>query len=126
MTDPGKLHVAWASGLFEGEGTLGAYPKKPSGVVATASVSMCDEDVVRRFSEVMGFGTVYGPYEPSSQRGASKPYYRWTVNGFELVQATVAMLWPGLGERRKARATEVLRATRYSGRSKKGMVMPSV
>jgi hypothetical protein len=43
-------------------------------------------------------------------RGAVKPIWQWSLASFEGVQAVVAMLWFGLGARRRARAKELLQA----------------
>lgn len=52
--------IAWAAGLFEGEGTWNAYQVKPRGKIQMqARVGMTDRDVVERFAEVIGFGKVY-------------------------------------------------------------------
>lgn len=100
-----REELAWAGGLFEGEGS---FFLKPDQAVnrACASVTMYDLDVLERFQQALGIGKVrgpYGPYQPNR-----KPKYMWAINGFERVQATIAMLWPFLGERRKEKAAEVL------------------
>lgn len=102
--------LAWASGLFEGEGCItkcatvyndGKAMKKYPRLVLT----MTDEDSVRRFAEVIGFGNVYWYRK---ERSHYKDQWRWQVTGFEKTQAALAMLWNGLGSRRKARAREIL------------------
>jgi hypothetical protein len=100
-----KSDVAWAAGLFEGEGclprnqgTIGA-PHYPS-----AALAMSDEDVVRAFRGIVNMGSVYQERHP-----ASKTMYRWKINGFEKTQALIGMFWPWLGSRRRDRATEMLR-----------------
>jgi hypothetical protein len=103
--------LAWAAGLFEGEGTFVVF--KNGGPAAyrypQAKVSMTDEDVVRRFGDVLGFGTVNGPYDSYGARGKRrKPIWTWHGNGLEKTQALVAAFWPWFGERRRGRAAEVL------------------
>lgn len=71
----------------------------------SAQLTSTDEDVVRRFASAVGVGRVSGPYQYTGNR---KPYWRWQASGFERTQAVIAMLWPGLGARRRARAVEVL------------------
>ena len=104
--------LAWAAGLFEGEGTVYVsydrrWPDTPSFY---AAVRMTDEDSVRRFQTAVSTGKVYGPYPNGLRRNGlpTKPVWVWQVNSFEKVQAIIAMLWPGLGERRRAQATAVL------------------
>ena len=65
--------IAWAGGLFEGEGCLGRY-----GNVFVMRIHSTDEDVVRRFRDVVERGTVYGPYENSGKDGSiRKPFWAW-------------------------------------------------
>jgi hypothetical protein len=99
--------LAWAAGPFEGEGciTHKGHKGNPSRYPTLHLVST-DEDTVRRFhAAVDGLGAVSKPYwAPMS----TKPVWRWQVCKFEHAQAIVAFLWFGLGERRRARAIEVL------------------
>ena len=107
--------AAWAAGLFEGEGCWNVYqrPKrgKEFGVKSSiqARLGMTDLDVVEHFGEVMGVGNIYGP----TTKGRNKPMYTWAAYGFEDIQYVVAAFWPYLGQRRRARAVEVLEAGRY-------------
>lgn len=93
---------AWAAGLFEGEGSI---VPRPAGRIRL-QLKMTDEDVVRRFGEVVG-GRVYGPYRQNSviRRGFErKPFWCWssagTAHGWKLLH----QWWPWLGLRRRARA----------------------
>jgi hypothetical protein len=85
-----REELAWAAGLFEGEGTV-SYN-------ATA-IFMCDEDRLRAFRQALGFGTV-GPH--TKRRNQRQPQYKWYAQSFEGVQATAALLWEWLGPRRRA------------------------
>lgn len=100
--------VAWAAGLFEGEGYIG-FVKRGPGHVAVMAVSMTDEDVVRSFHARVGVGRVDGPYIRGGKR---KPSWQWHAIGFENAQALVVAFWPWLGQRRRATALEVLREAR--------------
>lgn len=69
--------IAWAAGLFEGEGTI----TQSSGIV-NLRVTSTDGDVLDRFAEVVGAGKVYGPYvyaKPDGRR--RKPFYVWVCQG---------------------------------------------
>lgn len=92
--------VIWAAGLFEGEGCL----TLSNGRDPHAQLKMTDRDVVERFRVVMGFGSlhVHGP----SGLGR-KPQWQWDTST-QGTQALIAMFWPWLGERRRARAKEIL------------------
>lgn len=102
---PSREDVAWAAGLFEGEGNISGYAKARRGF--RLALWMTDADVVKRFSDIVQVGSFGGPYNyPSAPN--SKPLYRWRTGSFEHGQYVLAMLWPYLGIRRKQRAREVL------------------
>lgn len=95
-----KLDLAWAGGLFEGEGSVFTVGKQCAGI----SLTMTDEDVVRKFSRVIGFGVI----RPRKHKPNHKKPWEWRTTSFEHVQATIAMLWCFLGQRRKQKAKEIL------------------
>lgn len=104
--------LAWAAGLFEGEGSIFERKSERGNVGASVTVVMTDEDSVRRFHTAVGVGKVYGPYPG---RGNCKQTWRWSAHTFQDVQYVVCLLWYGLGERRRATAALVLLAARASG-----------
>lgn len=93
--------LAWAAGIIEGEGTLHATGRR-NVVVA---VVMTDEDVLRRLREVLGVGSITGPY---LRREGTKPQWHWTVSCARHVAAVVMTLYPLLHERRREQARAVL------------------
>lgn len=102
-----REELAWASGLFEGEGCFthnGVKTRRGPGSLAT-SIGSTDRDVLERFAQAVGFGKVGGPYTTAGY----KPVYQWTAYGFEKMQAILAMLWPWLCSRRRERAIELLK-----------------
>lgn len=103
--------VAWAAGIFEGEGcfVLTKYPNRLSPHVA---MQMTDEDVVRRFAAVVGVGTI-SVRKP--RREGYKPAWLWQATSFETFQAVGAMFWPWLGERRRQRWVEIMRELKLAG-----------
>jgi hypothetical protein len=104
--------LAWASGLFEGEGCITSFLPVRSRYQSriALSLSMTDEDTVRRFARALNMGNVHGPYQRAraNRPGLKKPYWVWQAASFEQAQASIAMLWSGLGNRRRARAAELL------------------
>lgn len=94
--------IAWAAGIFEGEGCIAMRPG------ARLIVSMTDKDVVYKFQEAVGVGKVYYNYPPSSQKTGRKPTYRWMVGDRNGVRVVLEMFLPWLGERRRAKAIEAL------------------
>lgn len=107
MDTPTREELAWCGGLFEGEGTITGTA---TAHAPFARVSMSDRDDIERFAACFSFGGV-------SRIDGAKPGYKamwtWSTGGFPHVQALVAMLWPWLGVRRKAKAKEVL--ARFAG-----------
>lgn len=97
-----QAEIAWAAGLFEGEGCVFC-----SGThSAEMTLSMSDKDRVERFAEVMGFGTV-GHVNPAQD--GWKDMWKWRCEVRNLQQA-VEMLWPWLGPRRQEQARSALLA----------------
>lgn len=102
--------IAWAAGLFEGEGffsqTMGP-PRKDGSRSCYPEVGLvsADEDVLRRFHAIIGIGTVYHR-KPETQR--HKETWGWQVSSISRVSFVYALLKPYLGERRLARGQEVM------------------
>lgn len=97
--------VAWLSGLFEGEGNI---DHRGTGR-ACMTVAMTDEDVVRRCRSVTGYGTVCGPYNYAKYPDR-KPFWRWTVAKCDDVIVLLEAMLPYFGQRRAAKAREVIEA----------------
>jgi hypothetical protein len=91
--------VAWAAGLFEGEGTI-----TQSRGRLFVRVKMTDESVVLRFAEIACFGEIYGPYNHQGADGyVRKPYWVWIAGQYDALEV-LEMLWPWLSERRRGQA----------------------
>jgi hypothetical protein len=67
--------LAWAAGLFEGEGYVEHRPNGCGRTTRGLGLAMTDLDVVERFQKVVGVGAVRGPY--TNRR--NKPLYVWKV-----------------------------------------------
>ncbi len=92
--------LAWAAGLFEGEGSLQIFRKK----YVRAQLAMTDKDMVERFADIVQVGTVYGPYQ---YRTNHKPFWTWMCQDALGVVAVIDSFMPWFGERRRAKAVEV-------------------
>ena len=103
--------IAWAAGLFEGEGTL--YVTAQTGTPC-AALKMTDEDVVRRFASIIGEGRVSKAI-PGFPR---KPIWLWRLGTKAKVSALIELLYPYLGERRRAKADEILTICRQPKRKR--------
>lgn len=97
--------IAWAAGLFEGEGFFTTSRAQNGKYYGRATIGMTDEDVVRRFGYAVGFGYIIVEDRPTT---SGKLMYRWNANGLQRAQALYAMFYPWPGKRRKQRGLEVL------------------
>jgi hypothetical protein len=81
--------VAWAAGVFEGEGTI-----THSRGRLNIRLKMTDEEVVYSFASIVKFGEVYGPYQPSEEDGhRRKPYWVWVACEYDALEV-LEMIWP--------------------------------
>ena len=106
------VDIAWATGLYEGEGTCAI--SNNSHVIV--QLSMTDSEPVKRFHQIVGVGAVY-TYQPPSPR---KLVYRWqTQKSDEVVKVLTMLIDSGyLGPRRLEQAERVLtRAKEITPRS---------
>jgi hypothetical protein len=94
--------IAWAAGLFEGEGTITESDDR-----LVVRLVNTDEEVIRRFGEILPLGTLYGPYKRQERDGfRRKPLWVWIAaqeNGLD----ALALMWSWLSERRRRRAGEL-------------------
>lgn len=97
--------VAWAAGLFEGEGTICLYKLRSNPFFALITT---DEDVIDRFHEVVGVGRLYKNRAVFGM--GSKQQYVWNANAINEVRHVAQLFLPWLGKRRRARLLEVLDA----------------
>jgi hypothetical protein len=100
-----KEAVAWAAGIYEGEGCIACYPKPViSNTSIVIQLSMIDRDILSRWGEIVGRGRLNGPY----CRKEYKPIWTYSMSNYENVQYTIAIFWKWLGARRREQATTVL------------------
>lgn len=104
------LDVAWAAGLFEGEGCWCVTHPSPTQTQMQVRLAMTDRDVVERFATVMGCGTVRTRDHDAHQAKGWKPLHEWYVYEAAKVREVIALLAPHMGTRRRAKAEEVLAA----------------
>jgi hypothetical protein len=112
-----QLEIAWAAGLFEGEGTFTVHKSSRTGQngpgkVSTrprAALATTDEDVAVRFYRAVELGKLTGPYTNGPGR---KPYWVWALANNGEFPVFLALVEPWLGQRRRVRAQEVLQHLR--------------
>lgn len=114
-----KTDLAWAAGIFEGEGCFsGQFDSRRSIYYPRASVSMTDFDVVDRFARIVGFGAL-STKPGRTRKTATRPYKpqrHWFSSD---VKRLYRLIGPWLGRRRTARVREVLAlARKYRSRPK--------
>lgn len=96
--------IAWAAGLFEGEGCISHF-RRAGGEDLQIALVMTDEDVVLRFHEIVNRGKVYGPYHPPSHGDQRKQFWRWAALG-DAAHDVLDLLGPWLMSRRALQACE--------------------
>lgn len=101
-----EAEVAWAAGLFEGEGCI-RFCKHDRGLeYIRLSIKMTDRDVLQHFADVVG-AEVKGPYAPSEDKPHHKPVWSVTISKTRKSLNVLEAFWPYLGDRRRAKAQEV-------------------
>src|SRR5215831_1091860 len=95
--------IAWAVGLYEGEGSASVNNRDRTPVV---NLSTTDLDTIERFHRIVGVGRI-GTYRPPLPR---KPLYQWSVTkSDEIIQVLNLFIDSGyLGSRRLEQANKVL------------------
>lgn len=94
--------VAWAAGLFEGEGSFGV---RENGTVLL-SLGSTDRDIIERFRDVIGTGRF-------SSQSAGKNRRKKTLRRVDVIRVCdvlriIDLFYPWLGVRRRARADQVV------------------
>lgn len=113
---PTPTEVAWAAGLFEGEGCI--YGGYGNGKTYRMLVYLgtTDLDVLHRFMAVVESTAKVRERPPGT--GGSRPLFYWQVGGSAEVRRIIHLLLPYFGERRRAKAEEVLRDGAHVGQAK--------
>lgn len=107
--------LAWAAGLFDGEGYIGAAARNSrvaktgrsqAPLLQMAVVQWHDPAVLTRFQKAVGgLGSI-----TSRVRERQSTEYIWRSGSFEVVQTCVALLWRWLSSPKRAQATRTLQA----------------
>jgi len=104
--------IAWAAGLYDGEGSCSAYlPKRRKTYRRQMAVSQGGDPgkpplVLLGFkSAVNGVGNITGPYR--------EYLFYWKTTQIEVIESIAAALWPFLGQEKRE---QYLRASRMVGR----------
>lgn len=97
--------MAWAAGLFEGEGciSVGGQKRRSGGCLI---IRMTDLDSLERFMSIVSVGRIRGPIAPT--KANHKPSWEWRVGTWAEVERLLLEFKPWLGARRNAKADELL------------------
>ena len=99
----GLRSIEWATGLYEGEGWL-TQDKKGYWQMA---IKMTDYDCLKYFHEIVGVGSLRGPYQNNAAEHY-KPYWLWRSSNPADIFNVVAEFYPYVCERRRAKFDEFL------------------
>jgi len=109
-----SLDLAWAAGLFDGEGCTSARPYKnrPGSVRIQASVSQSSHSaelvpsVLQRFQRAVGgMGSIGAPF---LDKRSGTFTHQWRACDFEETQAVIALLWSNLSPIKRAQGADAL------------------
>jgi hypothetical protein len=103
---PSPTDIAWAAGLFEGEGAIVQRGRR-HGVYTYLQVKMSDRDTVEHFARIVGCGTVREAGWEQSVRG-TKLLFVWQTGAWADVQRIINDFLPYFMLRRRKRAVKAL------------------
>lgn len=103
-----ESEMAWAAGLFEGEGSIEVNhpPRSRSGV--RLHLNTTDLDVLEKFAAVVRCGSIREVTAPSIVRPHWKTCWSWRISTKDDCRRLLNAWLPYLGARRTARAQEAL------------------
>ncbi len=101
--------IAWAAGLFEGEGCISLADNWGGRLHVILDLSSTDRDVVEKFAAIVKCGTFGGPYGPFGAKAYThKPFWKWRASAKADVAQVKELLLPHLCERRRAKWLDCL------------------
>jgi hypothetical protein len=114
--------LAWAGGLYDGEGSASVSPHRThaghfSPEVAVTQSGMTRPRVLERLRDILGCGRIYGPY---TQEGATLPVFRWKAAALSDVEQALYVLAPWIGPVKREQARRVSRTLIEQGRLPRG------
>ncbi len=107
-----KENLAWAAGLFDGEGCFCISHKKNklSGNLR-AIICMTEKEPIERFLNIVKIGKIVLDHGEQPEKNC-KAVYRWYVHGYEKVQFIIIILWNWLSKFRKLQAIKKLKESK--------------
>lgn len=111
-----KNEIAWAAGLFEGEGTITIkQEKRDRKPRPRLELQMTDSDVVFKFKKILKAGHAK---LRKKRTKSGKKVFRWYVIRKDDIQRILKSFIPYLGIRRKSRAKKALKYAKYIKRER--------
>jgi hypothetical protein len=114
--------LAYAAGVFDGEGNVRSFPNGQNGVGIHVQVAQGHPQMMERFKAAVGTGKVYGPKPWSSKN--PKPSWWFGAYSRNAVHRICWMLWPWLSDPKRQQfhsafeRYHALQATRRAGRER--------
>jgi len=96
--------VAWAAGLFEGEGCIVVTTGRNGTPRVVVTLGTTDRDVLERFVSVVGIGSIRSQKDNQHTR---RPLFVWAVSG-RRAKPIIELFLPWLGVRRESKAQDAL------------------
>ena len=97
-------HIAWAAGLFEGEGCISTKHNGNGKIYPRLYLKMTDRDVVQKFANTVEYGNVN--FVPT--REGWKDAYAWEISKMTEVRRILDLFLPYFGDRRAHKALDIL------------------
>lgn len=99
-----EAQIAWAAGLFEGEGSIGFRKVQKGRAPTTLRLGMTDFDAVEAFQQVFGVGRI----RIERRTRPHQDLFYFEVSSFATIEYVLRQLRPWLKSRRGAAADEAL------------------
>jgi hypothetical protein len=93
-----ETEIAWASGFFDGEGSIQVSGKFPNSRVIQIRVSQTDRRPLERFKEAVCCGNLTRDWGNVS---------RWQVSGKKAIDV-LEMMWPYMSDPKKEQAIRIM------------------
>jgi hypothetical protein len=90
--------IGWAAGLYEGEGSF-YFNRNDNSIYLR--IGMTDRWPLDRFRQIVGAGSVCGPYGPYSDHPHWSPQWAYSCNGWQNCAQVVNLVWDFLSPRRQ-------------------------
>lgn len=109
---PSEAEIAYAAGLFEGEGSVCLQKPTRNGHTPNVrlTINMTDLEPLQRIQSIFG-GRVTGPYARGEGR---KDMWRWCLSQVIGVRKAASLMFPWLSPRRQQRMAELFAARRLA------------